>query len=82
MKISAVENKRWRKTEGIEGGATMLASGSEKASGEMTFKRRLKEVEEETPMGIWTKELPGGRNSMCKRSEAGVEAMVRTLGLL
>ena len=82
MKLSAVENKRSRKTEGLEGGATMLASGSETASGAMTFKRRLKEVEEETPMGIWTKELPGGRNSTCKGSEAGVEATVRTLGLL
>lgn len=49
----------------------MLARGSEKASGEMTFKWRLKEVEEETPMGIWTKELPGGRNSTCKDPEVG-----------
>ena len=49
----------------------MLARGSEKASGEMTFKWRLKEVEEGTPVGIWTKDLPGGRNSMCKGPEVG-----------
>lgn len=40
-----------------------MGGESEKASGEPTFKLRLKEVEEGTPAGIWPKEgfLVAGR---------------------
>lgn len=72
MKLSAKIRIRKKKTEGIEGGATMLARGSEKASGEMTFKWRLKEVEEETPMGIWTKGFRW-QEQPCKGPEVGVK---------